>query len=105
MPGPVRPPGRSAVAARWLAFEDRAFFWIGRAERYLRGLPANVRIVPGTFERLMFRLACAAVTAMAIIMAVPSRSFRIRALLLLLAVLSMLIMGAAYRDTTSGRRR
>jgi hypothetical protein len=96
---------RSAIATRWLRFEDRAFHWIGRAERYLRGLPANVRIVPGTFERLMFRLACAAVTAMAVIMAVPSRSFRIRALLLLLAVLFVLIMGAAWRDTTTSRRR
>jgi hypothetical protein len=42
---------------------------------------------------------------MAVIMAVPSRSFRIRALLLLLAVLFVLIMGAAWRDTTTSRRR
>lgn len=96
---------RSSLAARWLALEDRAFHWIGRAERAVRRLPPSVRIVPGTFERLMFRLACAAVTAMAVIMAVPSRNFRVRALLLLLAVLFVLIMGAAWRDATSTRRR
>jgi hypothetical protein len=95
----------ASPVARWRRFEDRAFQWIGRAERALRRLPPGTRIVPGTFERRMFRLACAAVAAMGVIMAVPSRSFRLRALLVLLAALFALIMGAAWLDTTSSRRR
>jgi hypothetical protein len=101
----VTPAPRSGITTRWLAFEDRAFLWIGRAERYIRGLPANTRIVPGTFERLLFRIAMAAVVGMVSIMAVPSRTFRIRALLLLLLALFVLIMGAAYRDAFPGRKR
>lgn len=89
--------GRS-LRQRWLTFEDWAFGWIGKAERYLRRLPANSRIVPGTFERLAFRIAVGAVGAMVVIMAIPSRSVRIRALLLLLAALCVLFTGAAYRD-------
>jgi hypothetical protein len=87
-----------ALGRRWLTFEDWAFGWIGKAERYVRALPANARIVPGTFERLAFRIAVGAVGAMIIIMAIPSRSIRIRALLLLLVSLFVLLMGAAYRD-------
>lgn len=101
----MTPASRPGLAARWLAFENRAFWWIGRAERYLRGLPANTRIVPGTFERLLFRIAMAAIAGMVCIMAVPSRTFRIRALLLLLLALFVLIMGAAYRDAFPGRKR
>jgi hypothetical protein len=93
------------LRSRWQVFEDRAFVYIGRAERYLRGLPANVRIVPGTFERLLFRITCGMLVAMTVIMAVPSRTVRIRALLLLLLALFVLIMGAAYRDAHPRRRR
>jgi len=96
---------RRSIARRWLTFEDWAFGWIGRAERYLRGLPANARIVPGTFERLAFRIAVGAVAAMVIIMAIPTRSVRIRALLLLLLSLFVLLMGAAYRDAFPRGRR
>jgi hypothetical protein len=96
--------GRS-IGQRWLTFEDWAFGWIGKAERYMRGLPANARIVPGTFERLAFRIAMAAVCAMIVISAVPSRSVRIRALLLLLVSLFVLLMGAAYRDAFPRGRR
>jgi len=96
--------GRS-IGQRWLAFEDWAFGWIGAAERYLRRLPANARVVPGTFERLAFRIAVSAVGAMIIIMALPSRSVRIRALLLLLLSLFVLLMGAAYRDAFPRGRR
>lgn len=96
--------GRS-IGQRWLAFEDWAFGWIGEAERYMRGLPANARIVPGTFERLAFRIAVGAVGAMFVIMAIPSRSLRIRALLLLLVSLFVLLMGAAYRDASPRGKR
>lgn len=94
-----------SIGRRWLRFEDWAFGWIGKAERYMRGLPANARIVPGTFERLAFRIAVSAVGAMIIIMALPSRSVRIRALLLLLVSLFVLLMGAAYRDAFPRGRR
>jgi hypothetical protein len=90
--------------ARWLAFEDRAFRWIARAERWMRGLPPATRIVPATFDRLIFRLGVAAVTAMVVIMAVPSRTVRIRALLLLLLALFVLVMAAALADSRSTRR-
>jgi hypothetical protein len=96
--------GRS-LRHRWRTFEDWAFGWIGRGERYLRGLPANARIVPGTFERLAFRIAVGAVVSMAGIMAIPTRSVRIRALLLLLLALFVLLMGAAYRDAFPRSKR
>lgn len=101
----MSPAGRHPLVARWLAVEDRAFQWIARGERWVRGLPAGARIVPATFDRLIFRLAVAAVTAMVVIMAVPSRTFRIRALLLLLLALFVLVMGAALADTRSTGRR
>lgn len=94
-----------AIGQRWLRFEDWAFGWIGKAERYLRRLPANARIVPGTFERLAFRIAVSAIAAMVIIMALPSRSVRVRALLLWLMALFVLLMGAAYRDTFPREKR
>lgn len=94
-----------AIGQRWLRFEDWAFGWIGEAERYLRRLPANARIVPGTFERLAFRIAVSAIAAMVIIMALPSRSVRVRALLLWLMALFVLLMGAAYWDTFPREKR
>jgi hypothetical protein len=97
--------GRHPLVTRWLRFEDRAFQVIARGERWVRGLPAGSRIVPATFDRLIFRLALAAAAAMVIIMAVPSRTFRIRALLLLLLALFVLVMGAAFADSRSNGRR
>lgn len=96
---------RRSLGYRWMAFENWAFGWIGEAERYVRRLPANAHVVPGTFERLAFRITVSAVGAMVIIMALPSRSVRIRALLLLLVSLFVLLMVAAFRDAFPRGRR
>jgi len=96
---------KGSIRTRWLTFEDWAFGWIGKAERYLRRLPANARIVPGPFERLAFRLAVGAIGAMIIIMTIPARSIRVRALLLLMLSLFVVLMAAAYQDTRPRGKR
>ncbi len=96
---------RVRLRDRYLRFENRAFEWIGRAERYVRGLPPTVRMVPGTLERRLFRIGVGAMTAMLGAMLLPWRGVRVRVLLLVLLALFVLVMAVAWRDVNPGRRR
>ena len=88
-----------------MAFEDRAFRQLGRAERWLRGIPANVQLRPNVLDRQVFRMFVATMSALAIVLVIPSRTWRIRALLLLGAAVMIALATFALLDAFSHRRR
>ncbi len=88
-----------------MAFEDSAFRQLGRAERWLRGIPTNVQLRPTLLDRQVFRMFVATMSALALVLAIPSRTWRIRALLLLGLLVMIALATFALLDAFSHRRR
>lgn len=88
-----------------MAFEDGAFHRLLQIERRLRALPAHVRLRPGPFDRRVFRLFCFTLVLLGVITALPDRTVRVRALLLLIALLLVCVVTFALLDARSRRSR
>jgi undecaprenyl pyrophosphate phosphatase UppP len=80
-----------AITARWMTFENRAWQLFMQAERRIRGVPANVRLAPSPFDRQVFRVLVGTCTALVIVLLMPSRVWRIRALLLVGVTMAVLL--------------
>ncbi len=72
---------RGTLSKLWARFEDRAFSVMLKAERRIRAMPANVRLHPTSLDRQVFRLFVGTMTALVVVFAMPTREWRIRALL------------------------
>jgi len=101
MTGKDRPTVRSA----WAAFENRAFGLMIKVERRVRGLPANVRLQPNALDRRVFRLFVGTLAVLTVVLAMLTRRLRIRALLIVGAVMFVLLFVFLLLDAFPRRKR
>lgn len=102
----MSPSFASSLANRWMSFENAVFRGFLKIEPRIRELPPNVRLLPSTMDRQVFRLLFATtVCLLAIMLAVPSRVWRIRALLVVGSAVLILLAVVLLLDAFPRRRR
>lgn len=76
-----------------------------KAERKVRALPANVRLQPTALDRQVFRLFVGTMAALVIVFAMPTRVWRIRALLIVGAAIFVMLLVLLLLDAFPQRKR
>ncbi len=101
----MSPKSRRSLRSIWSGFEDRAFAVMMKAERRVRALPTNVRLQPSLLDRQVFRVFVGTMTALVIVLAMPNRVWRIRALLIVGAAVFLVLLAFLLLDAFPQRKR